>query len=199
MDEPKIYTSSTLYFYADGENFICPLESNDPENGQYIITLWDPDKGVTAELSTADKISGSGYYGTKAYYYVENGVMIEDSYTEGKKELFDTGLKGDYRLVCFPDCMVVFEKGMEYKEKMLYFYDWSYNSLGSVRIDYEFEKSMVGFICGETPERIFLTDNTMYTPRYYINKSDFGTGNIEIHPLNMPDGFPFYGETDNEL
>ncbi len=199
MNEPKIDPSLTLYIYADGEKFICPIESNDPEKEQYIITLWDPDKGVVDELFTADKISGSGYYGTKAHYYVENGVIIEDSYTEGKKELFDTGLKGEYRLVCLPDCMVVSEKAREYKEKMLLFYDWDLNSLGSMKLDYDFDESIFGPICGETPERIFLTDNNMLTPRYYINKSDFGTGNIEIHPLNMPDGFPFYGETENEL
>ncbi len=101
--------------------------------------------------------------------------------------------------MCLPDCMVVSEKAREYKEKMLLFYDWDLNSLGSMKLDYDFDESIFGPICGETPERIFLTDNNMLTPRYYINKSDFGTGNIEIHPLNMPDGFPFYGETENEL
>lgn len=193
MKEPELADFLGIHMYADGENFVGVVD-NDPENELYIFGLWDSDKGVTDELFTIDDVTGYGYYGTKARYYVENGVIIEDSYAEGKKELINTGLKGDYQLACFPDCMVMYEKDIVWEEKTLYFYDWDYNSLGSVKIDYEFHDAITGFICGETPERIFLTDNLFYAPRYYINKSDFGTGNIEIHTLNVPDSFIFFGE-----
>ena len=148
---------------------------------------WDPIKGVIDELFMIDDENAYGYVGTNAYYYVENGVIYEYSYTEGKKELIDTGHTGDYQLACFPNCIVMYEKEHAYKEKIMYFYDWNYNSLGSVRVDYKFEENIIGFICGETPEQIFLTDEFFCLPRYYINKSDFGTGNIEIHPLNVPE------------
>ena len=81
----------------------------------------------------------------------------------------------------------MYEKDIVWKEKTLYFYDWNYNNLGSVKINYEFNDAIAGFICGETPDRIILTDNFFLTPCYYINKSDFGTGNIEIHAFNVPE------------
>ena len=188
MDEPKVDTFSAIFLFADGESFVGYVDY-DKENDLAVNGIWEPKKGVVAELSKAAQIDAYGYYGTNAHYYVENGVIIEDSYTEGKKELICTGLKGDYQLACFPDCIVMYEKDGSYEEKTMYFYDWDYNNLGSVKIDYEFENYILGFICGETPEQIFLTDEYMCLPRYYINKSDFGTGNIEIHSFNLPDEF----------
>ena len=185
MEEPKIDTFFAPFLYGDGESIVGNVDY-DAENELCVIGIWDPDKGIVEELFKTDDLANYGYIGTKAHYYVENGVIIEDSYTEGRKELIDTGLKGDYQIVCLPDCIAMYEKG-PYEEKTIYFYDWDYNDLGSVKVDYEFNEEIPGFICGETPERIFLTADFYYLPRYYINKSDFGTGNIEIHALNVPD------------
>ena len=186
MDEPKLDTFFALVLFSDGESIVGNVDY-DKENELWVNGIWDPDKGIVEELFKTDDINDYSYIGTKSHYYVENGVIIEDSYTEGKKELIDTGLKGDYRLACFPDCIAMYEKG-PYEEKNIYFYDWDYNYLGSVKINYEFnEEKMIGFICGETPDRIFLTDDFHCLPRYYINKSDFGSDNIEIHALNVPD------------
>lgn len=93
--------------------------------------------------------------------------------------------------------MVVYEylsdeelnQGIALDEVTLHFYDWDGNDLGSTKINYQFRKEILnaGLICGETPERIILTDNYDFSPRYYINKSDFGTGNIEIHAFSLPE------------
>lgn len=196
MEEPKHDTFIEPYMLADGENFVGPV-GYDNENKLFIYGIWEPDHGMTSEFFKTEKIFIYGYIGTKARYYIENGMIIEDSYTEGKKVLTDTGLRGNYLLACFPDCMVIYEyltdkeklQGVTLEEVTLYFYDWDCSDLGSVKISYQFDGSMTGFICGETPERIILTDEYFCAPRYYINKSDFGTGNIEIHPLNLPDDF----------
>lgn len=194
MKEPKLMDFN-IEMVADGESFVAPIDY-DKENGIYTYGIWDPDKGVVEELFTCDDIRSSyEYVGTKAEYYFEDGLIIENSYTDGKKTLIDTGLKGNYQLACFPDCMVVYEylpfeeelQGKVLEEATLHFYDWKYNDLGSVKINYPFDGKIAGFICGETPERIFLTDHFDCVPRYYINKSDLGTGNIEIHTLTLPD------------
>ena len=200
MNEPKIDTFFTPFLFADGENIVGNV-GYDAENELFINGIWEPEKGAVAELFKADNMSGYGYIGTKAHYYVEDGIIIEDSYTEGKKELINIGKKGNYQLACFPDCIVAYEylsnedhvQGVTLDDVTLRFYDWNYNDLGSVKIDYEFDQAMMGFICGETPDRIFLTDDFFCLPRYYINKSDFGTGNIEIHALNVPD----FGEEED--
>ena len=196
FDEPKRIPFG-FYMKADGESFVGIVDY-DNENELFTYGIWDPDKGVVSELFKAEDMHSLGYIGTKAEYYFENGIIIEDTYGEGKKELINTGLKGQYQLVCFPDCMVIFKyltteeiinQGVTLEEATLYFYDWDLNDLGSVKINYQFNEILLGagIICGETPERIFLTDNFDYAPRYYINKSDLGTGNIEIHAMNMPD------------
>ncbi|MDE6725731.1 MAG: hypothetical protein K2J79_09015, partial [Ruminiclostridium sp.] len=194
MNEPQPVHSS-FEIAADGESFIIPVYNK--ESGFYTYNIWDPDKGVGDELFKAVERLLRGYIGIKAEYHIEDGVIIENSYTEGKKELIDTGLKGNYQLACFPDCMVVYKylsdeelnQEAALDETTMHFYDWDCNDLGSVKINYKFRQEILnaGLICGETPERIMLTDDYDFAPRYYINKSDFGTGNIEIHAFNVPE------------
>lgn len=183
------------FIRSDGDNFVGWVD-NDESAGMYTYGLWSPDKGVTAELFQDDHIHYIGYIGADAEYTIEDGIIVQKSYTEGKKELIDTGLKGDYQLVCFPDCMIVHNYISEENTEQdtldsmtLYFYSWDGKSLGSVETDFELDStvSSIGIICGETPDRIILSDNSHYIPKYYIDKSDFGTGNIEIHSYKLPE------------
>lgn len=196
MKEPKIDTFFGPFLQADGENFIG-IVNYDKQNELFVYGIWEPEKGVVSELFKSDNPHTRGYLGKEAEYYIENGIIIENTYGKGKKELLDTGLKGQYQLVCFPDCMVAYEylnddeiqQEVTLDEITMHFYDWDYKKLGSVTINYHIDQIVlgVGSICGETHERIILTDNFYFTPKYYINKSDFGTGNIEIHAFNVPD------------
>ena len=196
MKEPKIDKFWGIFLQADGENFIGIVDY-DKQSELFVYGIWEPEKGVVSELFKADYPHTRGYLGKEAEYYIDNGIIIENTYGEVKKELLDTGLKGQYQLVCFPDCMVAYEylnddeiqHEVTLDEITMYFYDWDYKKLGSVKIDYNINKFVLGtgIICGETPERIILTDNFYFTPRYYINKSDFGTGSIKIYAFNLPD------------
>ena len=100
-------TQNTFDIEADGEVFFTSVYNKD--NNSYTYNIWDPDKGIGDELFKAEEPLIRGYIGTKAEYHIENGVIIENSYAEGRKELIDTGLKGNFQLACFPDCMVVYE------------------------------------------------------------------------------------------
>lgn len=202
MDEPKTDLFSSVYLYSEGKQLVGLVgEDSENEEAPYIFGAWDPETGAVSEFFRSDNVLNhfGGYIGTDAEYYFEDGFVIENSYKEGKKVLIDTGLKGSHQLVCFPDCMVVYDcimpeediQGVTKTKATMHFYSWDYESLGDVKINYQFKDTLLatGLICGETPERIILTDDFFSYPRYYINKSDLGTGNIEIHSFNLPDDF----------
>lgn len=175
----------------DGENFLLLSTT---ENGAESYSLWDPDTQEITYLT--DKI-GSGYYGAEDAYYILDGVIYHYNYSTNEKEaLFDTGLDGDKALYCYPDCLVVsdtipwdeYMAGKVLDTITLHFYNWDFEILGQVQLDYARPGHFYQVICGETPERIILTDNSSLYPRYYIEKADFGTGDIQIHEFELPDG-----------
>ena len=193
MEEPQ--RISNIPTTNDGEAF-CGVMGYDAETQQYIFGNWDPETNTTTELFRDTQTYETGYFGSNAIYYIENGIIYEYAYdTLTRTALFDTKLKGDYRLSCFPDMIVVSDsvpwsdhmEGERLDELNLYFYNWSFQDLGNVRIDFPFDSILNHIICGETHERLILTDSTSCVPRYYINKSELGTGKITIHEYKLPD------------
>ena len=183
MESPARANVSVASLRVDGDSFLGTIGYDATEN-QYIYGAWDPETATTTEFFKSSEEFGTGYFGSEALYYIEDGVIYEYTYATGdKKALFDTGLKGEYQLSCFPDCIVVSEIPDGNLDAMtLRFYDWEFKDLGSVPIEYSLENVRISVICGETPDRIMLTtDVTNLLPRYYIDKSDFGTGEIVIH------------------
>lgn len=172
---------------TDGTHYVVMNED------EWCMKLWDPETNQTTYLSEA---TGRGYYGAKENWYIEDGTIYRNVYEENVPEpMFDTGLQGGHALHCFYDCIVVsnyptdeqwanFEK---VTEQVLRFYNWEFELLGEVTLDYPGALEPYNPICGESHERIYLSDNTDDVPHYYINKADLGTGNIAIHRLNLPD------------
>ena len=193
MEEPKM-SNNAVGIHSDGEAVISI--GYDYDKKQHVYRTWDMIADTTVTLFESPELRFLGYIGVDAEYFMDDGIVYEYSYAEGKKALFDTGLNdGEYQLSCFPDCIAISELGAAedmtnekiIEERTLYFYDWSFNNLGSVNIDFPSTFTISTPICGETDERIMLTDANDLVPRYYINKSDFGTGNIEIHAYKLPD------------
>ncbi len=189
MDQFELSENGSSY-WNDGDHFLTPGVT---ENGVECVRQWDPDTDSRTFLT---EWMGMGYYGVTEAYYLRDGVVYKRTYATGQEEaLLDTGLTDAYRLCCFPDCMAVYSgtlqntqpSGEEPAEQFLHFYNWDFQSLGSVKIDYPWSCYSQTFICGETENRIYLTDNVFYIPRYYIEKSDFATGEIAIRKLNQPD------------
>ena len=192
MQSPQ--RTSTMGFVKNDGNVFCGVIGYDSDNQQYIYGKWNPDDGTSTELFRDSKMCTTGYIGSDAIYYIENGIIYKFSYdTKSKTALFDTGLQGNsYQLSCFPDMVVVSDyvdvsTGDSLEKLTMYFYDWKFNSLGSVDIDYELAPVLSGVICGETHERLILTDSTKCIPRYYINKEDLGTGKIKINKYTLID------------
>ena len=169
---------------TDGDTFIGCIGYKAVGDGwEYTYGIWDPATDTTTEFFRDSTWRSEDYYGSEAIYRIEDGVVYEYVYSTGVTDvLFDTGLEGTHLVRCYPDVIVVSDYSDDKTEDMnLYFYDWNFNDLGSVHIDYPFNSALHSVVCGETHERFMLSADVDYAPRYYIEKSDFGTGNITIH------------------
>ena len=176
------------YFYLDDVNGSILQRVQDPDDpinsGTYY--LWDPETNIATHLTDHAPL---GYFNETEGYYYRDGNVCRLTYATGQEEiLIETGLEGDYQAMFFPDCICVAsrEDGVD-ADKNLYFYNWAYEFLGAAAIDFPNRIDAESSILAETPERIILMDIVTFIPRYYIEKSNFGTGNIEIHKFNIPD------------
>ena len=189
-------------FGNDGNHFL--VYSTGPD-GNMGYSQWNPD---TQEVTHLTDVGAEGYYGMEDAWYILDGVIYHDVYADAEPQaVFDTGLDGYKRLQCYPDCLVVSDavswedqwKDVELETIGLDFYNWNFEHLGHVTLDYPRKEGFDDVICGETPDRIILTDSYWFYPRYYIEKSDFGTGNIELHEYNLPDLTEELAILDTEL
>ena len=182
--------------FSDGENLLSFEWAHDGIEGQQGVAKWDPETNTSTYLTDIPLNIAGGYWGVEAGYYLQDGIIYRLNYADGSSEaLFDTGLEGFYQMTCFPDCIVISkarteEERMAAKEiegQVLYLYDWDFQLQGQVEIDYPLGISAEYVLCGETSDRLLLAARWIGMPEYYIEKSDFGTGNIEIHSFNLPE------------
>lgn len=197
MSQPEPLPEGMKFLQNDGENLLLygPGKREDANRDLIGRYLWDPDTNEATYLADQPEYL-LGYTAVDATYYVDEGTVYKLNHTDGTTEaLLDTGLDGGHRLHGFPDCFVIsdymlwWEEGWEnqLEGQTLRFYNWDFEYLGEVVIDYPVTTYFEDIICGETAERILLDANHTGVPEYYIEKSDLGTGNIEIHKFNLPD------------
>lgn len=74
-------------------------------------------------------------------------------------------------------------------EIVIRFYDWDYEFLGECKLSFNKEQTRYGnYFFGETEDRLLIVKNgASFRPDYYIEKSDFGTGNIILHEYHYPE------------
>ena len=132
---------------------------------------------------------------------MQKGVVYQQDYADGSSQaVFDTGLKGECRLSCTPDYIIVSEHipteselaeqpDLEFTSKVptLYIYSWDFELLEKVEMPHPVKIRTDDLLCGETEDRLILAAQLFGVPEYYIEKSDIGTGNVEIHPYQLPD------------
>ena len=73
------------------------------------------------------------------------------------------------------------------KVPTLYIYSWDFELLEKVEMPHPVKIWTDNMLCGETEDRLILAAQLFGVPEYYIEKSDIGTGNVEIHPYQLPD------------
>lgn len=182
-------TSRFLPAQNDGDAYIVSTT----EEMDRLYWSWDPETDEKAYLTQVHLWDRPGYYGEEEAWFIENGVVYHMNYAEGTTEpVLDTGLDGYHHMSCFPDLFVISD-AMDFwdeeppsDEQNLYFYNWDFELIGQVAIPWLWNQP----ICGDTPDRILLSSIAYeFIPKYYINKSDLGTENVQVHEFVWPEGF----------
>ena len=199
MDEVQEIDSG-IGWLSDGQQCITAGQAQSGVAGQRGLYLWDPHTNSSTYLVDVP-LTGTGYWGVETSYYMQKGVVYQQDYADGSSQaVFDTGLKGECRLSCTPDYIIVSEHipteselaeepELEATSKVptLYIYSWDFELLEQVEMPHSVKIWTDLMLCGETEDRLILAAQFLGVPEYYIEKSDIGTGNVEIHPYQLPD------------
>ena len=182
MEEPAPFEGGVPFFSGGGQLLCYTNSPNGCEYGGY--EAWDPETNTATYLT--DHSGYAGYYGTEEAYYFRDGTVWRLDYaTQQETVLFETGLTGDYSAKFYPDCIMIAPDDVE--DQNLYFYNWAFELVDTVALDYPSRVSPEMAIVGENEERIILTYYPTELPRYYIEKSELGTGNAVVHEYKLPD------------
>lgn len=190
MEDPQAIESGGAPFYHCGDVFLTLM--NGTQNGGYNgydMSLWHWDMETDTVTYLTDHPGIAGFYGKEAGYYFRDGAVIRLNYeTRQEERLIETGLDGNYYVMCFPDCLVVADQSFEAKDNNLYIYNWAYELVDTVALTYLHGNFFTDqALMAETAERFILTDSISWVPKYYIEKSELGTGNAKIHSFKLPD------------
>ena len=190
MKQPEKVTTRGVPLYECGDVLLLwdPVSEKGGEYGSY----WDYDIATDTRTFLTDHPGTAGYYGKEVGFYFKDGSLHRLTYATGKDEVvMKTELTGKYDVKCFPDCFVLADCDFksEKPDMNLYFYNWAFQLVDTVKINYPCDLFMVSdVIIGETPSQFILSNGSgAVMPKYYINKSELGTGQVEIHTYNMPD------------
>ena len=180
MDKPAEASTGGIACYSCGDVFLTydPASVNGGSYGSYYD--WDADTNSATFLT--DHPGEPGWFGSNEGYYFKDGYICRLTYATQKEEfMVDTGLEGDYFLCAFPDCLVLAANESPSTDHNLYIYNWSFELLDTVRIPNPTSNRTHFMLIAETADRLILTDKDLGAPKYFINKSELGTGNVEIH------------------
>ena len=149
------------------------------ENGSYWD--WDPDTNICTYLT--DHPGQPGWFDkTQAYYHLDGAIRRRDNATGTDAVMVETGLEGEYYLTAFPDCIVLTSRNEETPDNdMIYIYNWAFEAVDSVNLDYPNSDCSEDLLIAETSERFIFTNAYKGNPLYYIEKSELGTGNVQIY------------------
>ncbi len=181
METPVSVDAPGVAMYSCGNVFlfISDAQADGQAKG---IWSWDPDTNTSTYLT--DHPGEPGYFDEDEGYFFRDGGIWRRTYTDQKDELMaDTGLEGEYTLYSYPDHLLVVSNDFKAPDSVLYIYNWAFELVDSVEI-HNPNKCMTNLLlCAETADRLILTDNYDEIPKYYINKSELGTGNVELYPF----------------
>lgn len=190
MEEPLLIEAEGGQLYHCGDVFLT-LMNGAQEGGYngYDFSYWDWDMETDTVTYLTDQPEYAGFFGKDAGYYFRDGAVIRLNYeTREEERIIETGLDGDYYVMCFPDCLVVADQSFEAKDNHLYIYNWAYELVDTVALTYLHGNFFTDqALMAETAERFILTDGTSWLPKYYIEKSELGTGNAKVYSFKLPD------------
>lgn len=192
MAAPVLMESECGPLYHCGEVFLA-LKSGTQNGGfnGYDFSYWDYDPETDSITYLTDHPGIAGFYGKEYGYYFRDGAVIRLNYeTRDEERIIETDLSGSYYAKCFPDCIVIASKESGANaDKRLYIYNWGYELVDIVSLSFLPEGlSAHRALIIETAERLILTsDSFSNIPKYYIEKSEIGSGDVKVHSFNLPD------------
>lgn len=190
MKKPKL-SENVFYYYFFNQDLMD--EQISYENGMDTCHVFKVDirnDQWEQVFETSDYLNG--YWGTEAGYVLDGNQIKKVSYEDGSEHtLFDTGLEGDYYATFYPDFIAISNRvsadGSQQEIQTYYFFSWDGELLGQLPVDFPHTAPRV-VICGETQDRIYLqTSRSTGLPTYYLEKSDFSSGSMELHSVVYPD------------
>lgn len=192
MEKPQPIESEGGHLYHCGDVFLT-LMNGAQEGGYngYDFSYWDWDMETDTITYLTDHPGIAGFYGKEAGYYFRDGAVIRLNYeTREEERIIETGLEGDYFAMYFPDCIVIASEEMGAgagADNQIQVYNWNYELVDTIKLPFSgipFHQSLIA----ETADRlIFTNDFTYRVPKYYIEKSELGTGNAKVHSFKLPD------------
>lgn len=179
MEEPQVQNNFWI-LYNCGDVIVDRILS---EEGYGSVSEWDPVTNTSTHLT--DHPGYTAYFGRESAYYLKDGVFCQLDYaTQKETALFDTGLEGTYKAYPYPDCIVIANSDSALDTGgSLYIFNWAYELVEEVKLTFSHAgMSADETIIGETAERFILSDQGYENiPKYYIEKSELGTGNAVVH------------------
>ena len=190
MEEPQPIESEGGHLYHCGDVFLT-LMNGAQEGGYdgYDFSYWDWDMETDTITYLTDHPGIAGFYGKEYGYYFRDGAVIRLNYeTREEERIIETGLEGKYFAMFFPDCIVVASKEMGAgADNQIYIYNWNYELVDTIKLPFSgiaYDQSLIA----ETAERLIFTNDWTYrAPKYYIEKSELGTGNAKVYSFKLPD------------
>ena len=187
------------WIWNDGDSFLYDITvpSDDGATEEWRLYRWYPDTNSDELIASMPVTEESQYIIDRAYWGANNGLAHKDgkilkiNYPNCDLEvLFETGISGENTARFYPDSIAVIDRRSTTSEEpdVIHFYRYNGKHLGEVILD--IPNNFGGAILiGESRDRIYLGSNIMFRglPNYYIDKSEFGTGNIELHEMQHPD------------
>ena len=158
-----------------------------------VLYRWNPREETIKEVG---EVPGDRYTSIlqDGAYYAEDGHVYRWDYTDQSAVLIaETGFTEGNVLYHLPDCWVVTDgiKEQEREESNIItarFYDLRFAELGECRIACREGSFWGAVLFGETEGRILFSNSDIDDlPAYYIEKSDFGTGEIRLHEYHFPE------------
>ena len=187
MDEPQVYSGPVpLYDCGDMQIYLETTEEG--------MSYWNLDPYTGENTYLMDYPGVPTYCTAEAGYYFKNGSLHRLTYaTKTDEVVLETDLKGEYSLLCFPDCFILADGALYSTEPdmNLYIYNWAFEHVATVQIDFPCQPiSVSDLVALETAQRIVFVDNLgPELPVYYIDKAELGTGKVQFHSLKMPDAY----------
>lgn len=181
MKEPERIQHQSSALYQCGDELITiRYETEDGEQHIYAGTV---DLETDEETILGEHPGTPACFGREAAYYFKDGSIMRLTYATNEKTVMaETDLEGRYFFIGLPEGFILAQQEeADTVDRNLHFYNWAFELVDTVSLDYPVTGATCFAIIAETADRVILSNKIMGPPLYYIDKAELGTGNVEVY------------------